>query len=139
MYTYTTWQVHYVPVDKFRLDFYLVYYIFARVYLMRRLMIQSSSWLKSLECAKLKRHCEKDWKPMRTYSEFFHIPRKKFLWLKKIVLNQTNLFIAIRSKKSFFDLKKFLDCFFFFELMEYMSAQSHGTNVMWLTEIFSLL
>ena len=31
-------------------------------------------------------------------------------------LNQINLYIAIRSKKSFFGLKKFLDYFFFFEL-----------------------
>ena len=31
---------------------------------------------------------------------------------KKFSLNQTNLCIAIRSKKSFFDLKEFLDCFF---------------------------
>ena len=38
-------------------------------------------------------------------------PRKKFLRLQKIYLNQTNLCIAVRPEKSFFDLKKFLDFF----------------------------
>ena len=38
--------------------------------------------------------------------------RKKCFASNKISSNQTNLCIAIRSTKSFFDLKKFLDCFF---------------------------
>ena len=40
---------------------------------------------------------------------------KSFFDTKKISLKQRNLCIAIRSKKSFFDLKKSLDCFFFVE------------------------
>ena len=39
-------------------------------------------------------------------------PEKSFFDSTKISLNQTNLCIDIRSKKSFLDLKKFLDCFF---------------------------
>ena len=39
-------------------------------------------------------------------------PEKSFFDLKKISLKQTNLCIAIRLKKSFFYLWKFLDCFF---------------------------
>ena len=39
-------------------------------------------------------------------------PERSFFDLKNISLNQTNLCIAIRPKKSFFNLKKFLDCFF---------------------------
>ena len=40
-------------------------------------------------------------------------PEKTFFDSKKISLNQTNLYIAIWLKKSFFDLKKFLYCLFF--------------------------
>ena len=51
-------------------------------------------------------------------------PEKSFFYSKKFYLNQTNL--CILSKKSFFDLNKFLDCFFFFEFRK-------------LTGIFSLI
>ena len=58
---------------------------------------------------------------------------------EKIALNQTNLCIAIRSKKNFFHLKKYLYCFFLFKLKKCMYAQSNSTCVMWFTEIFSLI
>ena len=39
-------------------------------------------------------------------------PEKSFFDSNNIFLNQKNLYIAIRPKKSLFDLKKFLDYFF---------------------------
>ena len=57
-------------------------------------------------------------------------PKKSFFDSKKISLNQTNLCIAIQSRKTFFHLRKFLDYFFFFKLKKSMSVQSHGTCAM---------
>ena len=45
------------------------------------------------------------------FSVYVH-PEKSIFDLNKISLNQANLCIVIRSKKSFFDLEKFLDCFY---------------------------
>ena len=45
-------------------------------------------------------------------------PEKSFFDSNEISLNQINLCIAIQLKKNFFDLKKFPDCFFFFELQK---------------------
>ena len=53
--------------------------------------------------------------------------------IKKDSLNQINLHFAIRSKKSFFDLKKFLDCFIS------LNSKNGRTCIIWLTEIFSLI
>ena len=43
-------------------------------------------------------------------------PEKSFFHLKTISLTQKNVCIAIRTKKCFFDLKKYLDYLFSFEL-----------------------
>ena len=51
---------------------------------------------------------------------------KSFFNLKRISLNKTNLCIAIRSKNSFLDLKKFLDYLFFFELKRCLRSRQYN-------------
>ena len=57
-------------------------------------------------------------------------PEKSLIDSKKISLNQTNLCIATPSKKSFFDLKKFLVCFFSLNLRNECLRSRISTCVM---------
>ena len=57
-------------------------------------------------------------------------PEKSFFDSKKISLNQRNFCIAIRSKNSFFDLKKFLDYFFPVDLRNQRLGSCISTCVM---------
>ena len=57
-------------------------------------------------------------------------PEKSFFDSKKTSLNQTNLCIAVRSKKAFFDLNKFLDCFFSLNLRNEFLCSCISTCVM---------
>ena len=63
--------------------------------------------------------------------------RRKFLWFKKKFF-ESNLCIAILSKKGFFGLKKFLDCFFSLNLSNECVRSRISICVMWFTEILSL-
>ena len=56
---------------------------------------------------------------------------------KKVSLNQTNLCIVMGSKKSFFESKKFVDCFF--SLNWRNKCLRSRIVYTWLTEIFSLI
>ena len=66
-------------------------------------------------------------------------PKESFFDSKKISLNQTNLCIALRSKKGFFGLKKSFDCFFSLNLRNECLCSHISTCVMLLTKIFSLI
>ena len=57
--------------------------------------------------------------------------QKKFSLIQNISLNETNLCIAIRSNKSFFDGKKFLDCFISLNLRNKCLGSRISTFVMW--------